>query len=416
MNLNSETIFLADFHVHSRYSMATSRKMDLENLYIAAQTKGLDILATGDFTHPGWLSEIRGKMMVAEEGLYRLKWDIERQLIDSVPESCRDSVRFILISELSCIYKQDGKTRKGHYLVFMPNIEVATRFCTQLSRYGNLSSDGRPILGISAYHLLEMVLNHSEKAFLVPAHIWTPWFSIFGSRSGFDTVEECFGDLSDFIFALETGLSSDPPMNRAISGLDRFSLISNSDAHSPQHLGREANIFQGERSFTGIRNALDGKKPENFLGTIEFFPQEGKYYYDGHQSCNVCCHPSQSKRWDNRCPVCGKPLTIGVLNRCRKLSDRGKDLCLDKPFLYTIPLCQMIAQVTGKGIHTKTVQGIYTALLSTFGPELELLHSISIAKIKENADDVVATAIDNMRNQQVRIQPGYDGIYGKVLV
>jgi uncharacterized protein (TIGR00375 family) len=390
--------------------------MDLENISIAAQHKGIDIVATGDFTHPEWMNEIQQKLVPAESGLYRLKPEIELQLIERIPESCRSPVRFMLVAEISCIYKQAGKVRKGHYLVFMPNIEAAKRFCDRLSQCGNLCSDGRPILGISAVQLLEMVMEQTTMAFVVPAHIWTPWFSIFGSQSGFDSVEECFGDLSNQIFALETGLSSDPLMNRAISGLDRFTLISNSDAHSPEHMGREANVFCGEISFAGIRKALDGTRPQDFWGTIEFFPEEGKYHYDGHKGCNVCCHPNQSHQWNNRCPVCGKSLTIGVLNRCFSLSDRKTDNCQDIPFVYSVPLLEIISQLTGRGVHTKTVQHAYFSLLSKIGPELDILHWKTISEIEENTNSFMAHAIFNMRNRNVHIEPGYDGVYGKIIV
>lgn len=416
MLMNTENAVIADFHVHSRFSMATSRKMDLENMVVAAQHKGIDLLATGDFTHPEWMNEIQQKLVPAESGWYRLKPEIESRLVERIPETCRSPVRFMLVGEISCIYRQGGKVRKGHYLIFMPHIEAAKRFCARLSQYGNLCSDGRPILGISAVQLLEMVLEQATEAFVVPAHIWTPWFSLFGSKSGFDSVEECFGDLSDQIFALETGLSSDPPMNRAISGLDRFTLISNSDAHSPAHLGREANVFYGERSFSGIRKALDGTRPDDFAGTIEFFPEEGKYHHDGHQACHIRSHPNQSLQWENRCPVCGKPLTIGVLNRCLSLSDREANDCSKLPFTYSIPLLEIISQLTGRGVHTKTVQNAYFSLLSKLGPELDILHRKTVSEIEEKADPSLAHAIANMRNRNVHIEPGYDGVYGQIIV
>ena len=280
--------FIADFHVHSKYSRATAKNSDLENIYISAQLKGINVIGTGDFTHPGWFNEIETKLIPAEDGLFKLREDIAAPLRKSIPGACRGDVRFILTSEISNIYKKNGKTRKNHNLVFIPDLSTAAEFNAKLEKIGNIHSDGRPILGLDAKHLLEIVLETAEKNFFVHAHIWTPWFSLLGSKSGFDTIEECFEDLTDHIFAVETGLSSDPPMNWRIKFLDGLTLISNSDAHSPSKLGREANLFDTEMSFNHIRQAMEGSDPKAFLGTLEFYPEEGKYHLDGHRKCQVC--------------------------------------------------------------------------------------------------------------------------------
>jgi DNA helicase II / ATP-dependent DNA helicase PcrA len=265
--------FIADFHVHSRFSRATAKNLDLENLYIAAQLKGITVVGTGDFTHPGWFAEIREKLVPAESGLYKLKKDIAKHCDQQVPASCRGRVRFMLVSEISSIYKKNKKTRKNHNLVFIPNVKTVEKFNTRLDKIGNIHSDGRPILGLDAKNLLEILLDVSETSFLIPAHIWTPWFSLFGSKSGFDSIEECFEDLTPHIFAVETGLSSDPAMNWRISELDGLTLISNSDAHSPLKLGRESNLFDTHLSFSAIKNAMETGDPRRFLGTIEFYPE-----------------------------------------------------------------------------------------------------------------------------------------------
>ncbi len=302
--------FIADLHVHSHFSRATARSLDLENLYISAQLKGITVVATGDITHPEWFKEISKKLEPAESGLYRLKKNIEKICDEHVPLSCRSNVRFMLNSEISSIYKKKGKTRKIHNLVFLPDMSVAKLFNLKLAKIGNIASDGRPILGIDARNLLEMLLETSDEAFLVPAHIWTPWFSLLGSKSGFDSVNECFEDLSSQVFAVETGLSSNPSMNWRVSFLDKLTLISNSDAHSPDKLGREANIFNTELSYPAMKIALQHRNSKIFLGTYEFYPEEGKYYYDGHRNCSIRFSPEMTLNNGGNCPVCGKPLTI----------------------------------------------------------------------------------------------------------
>ena len=286
--------FIADLHIHSKFSRATAKNLDFENLYIAAQLKGITVIGTGDFTHPGWFSEIKEKLIPAEAGLFRLKKEIARECDDRVPKSCRGEVRFLLVTEISNIYKKNEKTRKNHNLIFMPDLESAEQFNRKLDRIGNIKSDGRPILGLDSRDLLEIMLETDDRGFLVPAHIWTPWFSVLGSKSGFDSIDECFDDLSEQIFAVETGLSSDPPMNWRVSGLDRMTLISNSDAHSPSKLGREANLFNSELSYHAIRRALESDNSEEFLGTFEFYPEEGKYHLDGHRKCGARLWPKNT--------------------------------------------------------------------------------------------------------------------------
>ncbi len=279
--------FIADFHVHSRFSRATAKNLDFENLYISAQLKGLSVIGTGDFTHPGWFAEIKEKLIPAEPGMFRLKDEISRLCDQEVPKSCRREVRFILVSEISNIYKKNHITRKNHNLVFLSDLNQVENFNSKLDKIGNIKSDGRPILGLDARDLLEILLDTSDQAFLIPAHIWTPWFSLLGSKSGFDSIDECFEDLTPFIFAVETGLSSDPAMNWRVSALDGLTLISNSDAHSPLKLGREANLFDTDMSYSAIKSAIKSGDPERFLGTLEFFPEEGKYHLDGHRNCDV---------------------------------------------------------------------------------------------------------------------------------
>src|SRR6056297_1095469 len=300
--------YIADLHIHSKYSRGTARNLDLEHLYIYAQLKGITVLATGDYTHPAWFSELSEKLVPAEDGLYRLADDIASACDRQVPPACRRDVRFVLATEISNIYKKNDQTRKNHNLVFMPDLEAAARFNARLDAIGNIKADGRPILGLDARDLLEIALEISEEAFLIPAHIWTPWFSVFGSKSGFDSLKECFEDLTPHIFALETGLSSDPPMNWRVSDIDGLTLVSNSDAHSPANLGREACLFDTALSYTAMRDAIKTGDPEQYRGTFEFYPEEGKYHYDGHRKCGVCFHPADTLKHHGKCPVCGRPL------------------------------------------------------------------------------------------------------------
>lgn len=408
--------FIADLHVHSHYSRATSRNLDLENLYISAQLKGITVVATGDITHPEWFAEISEKIETAEPGLYQLKKHIQKKCDEFVPQSCRGMVRFVLNSEISCIYKKNEKTRKNHNLVFLPNLTVAERFNRKLEKIGNIASDGRPILGLDARNLLEILLDISDQAFMVPAHIWTPWFSLLGSKSGFDSLKDCFNDLSSYIFAVETGLSSNPIMNGRVSFLDELTLISNSDAHSPEKLGREANIFNTELSFTAMKKAIQNKDSQTFLGTYEFYPEEGKYYFDGHRHCSFRSSPEMTLNYGENCPVCAKPLTIGVLNRVEELSDRkaGERNPYSPPFYSIIPLKEILSEILKVGSSSKKVMQHYWNCLHVLGSELSILDSISLSDIELSGIPMLKEAIKRMREGRVLIDPGYDGNFGKI--
>jgi len=408
--------FVADFHIHSRYSRATAKTLDFENLYIAAQLKGVSVVGTGDFTHPAWFSEIKERLVPAEEGLFKLKPDIAKHCDLQVPAACRSAVRFILVTEISNIYKKKDRTRKNHNLVFVPDLDTAERLNSALDAIGNITSDGRPILGLDARDLLEIVLETSDQAFLIPAHIWTPWFSLFGSKSGFDSIQECFEDLTPSIFAVETGLSSDPAMNWRVSNLDGMTLVSNSDAHSAQNLGREANLFDVDMNYDALRHAMRTGDPDRFLGTIEFYPEEGKYHFDGHRKCGICYHPAQSKEHDDVCPVCGKNLTLGVLYRVEMLADRpfGEKPETHHPYVSLIPLSEMLSEIFNVGAKTKKVQQAYRHLMDQLGAEIDILRGHSISDINDSGIPLLGEAIERMREGKVILSPGYDGEYGRI--
>ena len=410
--------FIADFHIHSKHSRATSRKLDLEHLYIAAQMKGITVIGTGDFTHPLWWEELSTKLVPAEEGLFTLDSRIARSCDEQVPAACRGPVRFMLVTEISNIYKKDDRTRKNHNLVFMPDMASAQQFNQKLDEIGNIRSDGRPILGLDARNLLEIVLDTSDLAYLVPAHIWTPWFSLLGSKSGFDSLEACFDDLSEHIFAVETGLSSDPPMNWRVSGLDRFTLISNSDAHSPGKLGREANLLDVALGFTTIRSALESAHPDQLLGTVEFYPEEGKYHVDGHRKCQFRCLPGETHSLDGICPVCGKPLVLGVLYRVEQLADRheGAKAPKARPYERLIPLEEVLAETFQTSAGTKRVQRSYGQLLEKHGSEFDILRCVAVEDLQQSGIPLLAEAIERMRNGRVIFDPGYDGEFGQVRI
>ena len=410
--------FIADIHVHSRFSRATSKKLDLEHLYVSAQLKGITVVATGDITHPEWFNEISEKLEPAEPGLYRLKKNIEKKYDEQVPLSCRSNVRFMLNSEISCIYKKKGKTRKNHNLVFLPDLEVAESFNHKLAKIGNIVSDGRPILGLDARNLLEILLEASEQAFLIPAHIWTPWFSLLGSKSGFNSLEECFDDLCSHIFAVETGLSSNPFMNWRVSFLDGLTQISNSDAHSPDKLGREANIFNTKLSYYDIKKALQYRDSRTFLGTYEFYPEEGKYYFDGHRNCSIRFSPEMTLSYGENCPVCGRPLTIGVLNRVEKLCDRkeGEKPKNALPFYSIIPLKEILSEILKVGRDSQKVMKNYQHCLYVLGSELLILNSVKFSDIESAGIPRLKEAIKRMREGNIHIVPGYDGEFGRIQI
>jgi len=410
--------FIADLHVHSKYSRATAKNLDLENLYMAAQLKGVTVVGTGDFTYPAWFSEICEKLEPAEAGLFKLKKDYAALCDQQIPRSCRNPVRFILSTEISNIYKKNDKTRKNHNLVLMPDLAAVEKFHAKLDNIGNIKSDGRPILGLDARNLLEIVLETSEAGFLIPAHVWTPWFSLLGSKSGFDTVEECFEDLTPHIFAVETGLSSDPPMNWRVSGLDGLTLVSNSDAHSPLNVGREANLFNTPLSFENIKSALESGDPEHFLGTFEFYPEEGKYHLDGHRNCAVRLWPQKTKSYDGKCPVCGKALTLGVLYRVQELADRREnDQPPSRPAYHSIiQLADILSEILMVGPKSKKVHHTYQAALDQLGSEFDILHRLAMSDIEKAGIPLLAESIRRMRHREIDVLPGFDGQYGQIKI
>ena len=409
--------FIADLHIHSLKSRATSKEMRLENLARWAQLKGITLLGTGDFTHPEWFSSLTEKLEEAEYGLYKLKAEYENAGNEQVPRTCRQDVRFILSAEVSCIYSKKGKTRKVHHVILVPTFTAAGKINRALSKIGNLKADGRPILGLDSKILLQIVLEASDEALLIPAHAWTPHFSIFGANSGFDSIEECFEELSQHIYAIETGLSSDPPMNWRLSLLDRITLVSNSDAHSPRRIGREANIFDTELSYKNIYMVIKEKNKRQFIGTIEFFPEEGKYHYDGHRLCKQRMSPKDTIRHKGLCPVCGNKVTIGVMHRVELLADREEGFVPHNaiPYRSLIPLDEIISEVTGSGINSKIVERRYFNLLASLGNELSILLEIPIEEITMK-DPEIARAIQVVREGHVDILPGYDGEYGTIKI
>jgi uncharacterized protein (TIGR00375 family) len=407
--------YTADLHVHSHYSRATSKDLNLESLYQWAQAKGIHIVGTGDFTHPQWFKELQEKLEPDGNGLFRLKHPPVSTALPGMKVQHTD-VRFLLSTEISSIYKYGDKVRKNHNLVYAPDFDTVARINKRLSAIGNLASDGRPILGLPSRNLLEIVLEASESAYLVPAHVWTPWFSTLGSKGGYDSVDECFRDLSRHIFAIETGLSSDPAMNWQWSALDRFTLVSNSDAHSAPKLGREATLFNTELSYDGLFNAL--KTKQGFVGTYEFFPEEGKYHHDGHRNCGVCLLPEATMLHNGRCPQCGQPLTVGVLHRVQKLADRkAPQPPQNAPaFDYIIPLPEILAEIKKTGPGSKAVQKDFHQAISTFGNEFNLLKAVPVEDIRRQANPVLAEAIRRMRQHEVKPVPGYDGLYGMIKI
>ncbi len=401
-------LFYADLHIHSKYSRATSKSLCLEELAIWAQKKGLGVISTGDFTHPAWFSEIKEKLIPTGDGVFRLRPDIEKEILN--PES---PVYFLLSVEISTIYKKLDKTRKVHHVVFMPNLDSAGLFRQKLDAIGNINSDGRPILGLDSRNLLEVALESGDGAYIIPAHIWTPWFSALGSKSGFDSIEECYDDLSSHIFAVETGLSSDPYMNWQVSSLDKYRLVSNSDAHSASKLAREATIFDTNPDYFSIMNAL--KTGDGYVGTVEFFPEEGKYHEDGHRKCNICLTPQETKEVNGICPVCGRPLTIGVSYRVSELSDKEGEITPPSTagkVLSLVPLQEILSEIMQVGPQSKSVTFEYEKLVKKFGSELSILTKIPADDISQYYSPTLAEAITRLRAGKVIKQAGYDGEYG----
>ncbi|MGC5378368.1 UvrD-helicase domain-containing protein [Micromonospora sp. DT68] len=411
--------FVADLHIHSKYSRACSRDLTLPNLAWWARRKGIALLGTGDFTHPAWYDHLRETLRPAEPGLYRLDPEAERDIARRLPPRLAgtadaDAVRFMLSVEISTIYKRDDRTRKVHHLIYLPDLEAVARFNTALGRIGNLGSDGRPILGLDSRDLLEITLEASPDGYLVPAHIWTPWFSALGSKSGFDAIADCYADLAEHIFAVETGLSSDPAMNWRVGSLDGYQLVSNSDAHSPPALGREATVLAAERDYFAIREAL--RTGDGLAGTIEFFPEEGKYHADGHRLCGVNWSPERTRAADGRCPECGKPLTVGVLSRIEELADRpdGHRPAHARDVTHLVPLAEILGEINKVGARSKKVEGRLNELLAALGPELEILTTTPLPDIAQAGGELLAEGIGRLRRGDVRRVPGYDGEYGVI--
>jgi len=409
--------FIADLHIHSKFSRATSKEMTFDNLAYWAKIKGISLVASGDFTHPEWFFLTKQKLEPSGNGFFRLKSTTPpaNGFLKNISLS-PDDVHFILSTEISFIYSKRGKVRKIHLLVLAPDLESVEKLNQRLSGLGNLRADGRPILGIDAKLFVKMVAELSPRCVVIPSHIWTPWFSLFGANSGFEAIEECFEEMTPFIFALETGLSSDPPMNWRLSALDRYALVSNSDAHSPSRLGREANVFDTEFSYNGLVAALKSRDPRRFLYTIEFFPEEGKYHYDGHRKCNVVLSPREARRTNNLCPRCGKKLTIGVLHRVEELADRDlNQVPPDKvPFKNLIPLNEVIAEALNKTPECQSVWEIYFRFIYEFGNEQRILTEVPVNELSRIQPEKVSLGVERMRKGLVHIEPGHDGYYGRI--
>lgn len=392
---------IADLHIHSKYSRATSSAMDLESLSKWAKWKGITVMGTGDFTHPLWFRELQQKLKPVAEGLYQF-----------------DGVYYMLTVELNHLFYVEGKAKTIHNLVFVPTLEVAEKLNKELSRYGDLMSDGRPLVRLEAKRLVEIALGIHPSCMIVPAHAWTPHFAIFGSNGGFDSLEECFGPRAKDIYAIETGLSSDPAMNWRWSDLDRVALISNSDSHSAPRIGREANVLESELSYRGITGAIKSKDPKRFLMTVEFFPEEGKYHYDGHRNCKVSMDPEETIRQQYRCTSCGRPVTVGVMHRVQKLADRpvGYQPANAVPYRNLIPLAEIIADAKGVGVDTTGVEQEYHSLIQRIGSEFHILLEAEQEEIRKYTSPKVAEGILRVREGKVKIQPGYDGEYGKISI
>ena len=402
---------IADLHIHSRFSMATSKEGTPENLDFWARKKGISLIGTGDFTHPVWREELKERLVTEGNGLYRLRDEYVKEENRKFPG---EGTRFVVSGEISSIYKKNGKTRKVHNVILLPSLEAADTMAQRLEKIGNIHSDGRPILGLDSHDLLEMMLDVCPDGILIPAHIWTPHFSVLGAKSGFDSVEECFEELTPYVHALETGLSSDPAMNWRISKLDRYQLISNSDAHSPSKLGREANLLDIDCSYEGLYQAI--QTGEGLEGTVEFFPEEGKYHFDGHRKCGVSLSPVEAERLGGICPVCGKKLTMGVDHRVEQLADREEGFVKKdgKKYESLVPLPEVVAACMGYSTASKKVQGCFEQMMQTLGTEFDILRNVPAEDIKSCAGERIAEGIENVRTGNVKRIPGYDGEYGKI--
>lgn len=405
---------IVDLHIHSHYAYATSKDMDLAGIYKWGKIKGISVIGTGDITHPAWFREVSEKLEQVDGGLYQLKKSFSKTIDEQLPLSCRtDVLRFIPTVEVSTIYSKNGKVRKIHQVLIFPDLETAGRMNTELAKVGNLHSDGRPTLGLDSKELLRMFNSVTDTGMIIPAHIWTPWFGLFGSKSGFDSLQEAYEELGSHITAIETGLSSDPAMNWLLPELQQVAITSNSDAHSPQKLGREATVIESELSYSEILAALR-TNDERLVGTIEFYPEEGKYHLDGHRACGISLSPEETARLQGLCPVCGKGVTVGVQNRVSQLA-QPNHLEFKKKVEYIIPLTELIAHTLHvKTVTSKRVQQQYVQLIAEYGDEFSILRQVSTAALRHKGFEAVATALDNMRSGNVVITPGYDGVYGVI--
>jgi len=407
-------MFIADLHIHSKFSRACSKDCDIEHLSWWALRKGLTVLGTGDFTHPAWSAELKETLVPAEPGLFRIRSDLEKRLLRDTPAVCVGPVRFLLSVEISTIYRRDDRTRKVHHLLYAPSFEAADKITEALAKIGNLASDGRPILGLDSRDLLEITLSADPGCYLVPAHVWTPWFAVLGSKSGFDAVRDCYADLAEHIFAVETGLSSDPPMNWSCSSLDTYRLVSNSDAHSPPMLGREATVFDTDLDYFAMAAAL--KTGDGLAGTIEFFPEEGKYHLDGHRKCDTRFDPERTRQLAKTCPVCAKPLTVGVLHRVAELADRPPGF---RPpgaagFTSLVQLPEIMSEILATGPKSKKVVGEVGRLVAALGPELTILRDVPLDDLRRAGGSLLSEAIARLRRGEVIRDAGYDGEYGTI--
>ena len=407
MQYNLVMSYAVDLHVHSRYAYATSRDLDFDSLARYAKIKGIDLLASADFTHPDWFEESRLKLKDAGTGLFEY-----------------GGVSFILGTEVECHGRQDGRGRRVHLLVFAPDFEAVERINTALSRFGKLKGDGRPALGLLPRELLALIKSIDEKCFLIPAHLWTPWFGLYGSKSGYDSLEECFGSDAGEIPAIETGLSSDPAMNWRVPSLDNVSIMSFSDAHSAPNLGRELTVVNGEMTYDGIVQAM---RNQDIAYTVEFYPEEGKYHHSGHRACDIKLSPEEVREQGEVCPSCGRKITVGVSYRVEQLGGSQVDSWVGEdglvygdtgrpPFKSLVPLREVLSESLGVGVRTKTVGRVYERLVESFGTELSILLDASIAEIGSVSDERTAEGIDRVRREDISIEPGYDGVYGTVRV
>ncbi len=408
--------FLADFHIHSKYSNATSKFMDLQSLALWGQLKGIGVMGTGDFTHPLWQKELKDQLDEVEQGLFALKPEIAKIVNNQVPQSCKSWQRFLLSGEISTVFKRNGRCYRTHSILLAPDFATVEKITQKLSTVGNVISDGRPILGLDVIDLLKIVLEVSPDAMLIPAHIWTPWYGLIGSKSGFNSMHEAFGDYIQYIHAFEKGLSANFEMNARMSELDRFAVLCNSDAHSVQNLGREANLIRSNLSYQGIVQTLRKNDSAGMIAGIEMFPELGKYFGDGHRACNVMRTMQEINKDNNLCGVCGKELTIGVYNRVLNLADRTQEQA--QPYVRKhfriVPLFDILSHVMQLPTTSKKLNVMYHQMLSSIGNEFFILLHAPMDQITQASNQKIAQVIFNIRQGTLIVHPGYDGIYGSI--